>query len=225
MTMASEAGGGERPPGSTVSATSILWNSTKSIFKSVTKKSESAPSEGFAQMRERIQSRHSTPSTVSTIPVTLDTRTISPSELLPRQPFVSPQTASTEIQRYQSLDDSLTPRSNSDQSDLDPFMLFTSTPQKVCDQELYYQKLHWQTKLRGSSIQMLDSLNEEQRKQVDDGVRSYINDPTKTVDQTISQGMNCIVDTYMSSTSLNQSDSLVAAVSATTRFDTASRGL
>merc|ERR1711904_708049 len=57
-------------------------------------------------MREWIQSRHSTPSIATTIPVTSDTRIISPSELLPRQPFVSPQTASTEIQRYQNLDES-----------------------------------------------------------------------------------------------------------------------
>ena len=224
--MASERGDGGRPPGS--SSWGIIASSFSSITHSLTKLPGSASRRSPVQLRERLQPRQSDLCT-ATEPASFLAATPTTSEPSSYHGLVTPD---SEIQQYQNLDESLTPPSRT--ASIDPSTLFSpmiasiNTRQSKASSapsERALRKAHWALHTGPAYVKFYQNLDATTRACIDSDVNKYVNDRTKTFDETLLYGKRLLNNAQVTQDHLTRSDSLVAAVPAVTRFANEDMGI
>ena len=159
-------------------------------------------------MRERLQPRQSDLCT-ATEPASFLAATPTTSEPSSYHGLVTPD---LEIQQYQNVDKSLTPRSRISSIDLStlfsPMIASTNTwKSKSLSKEstalekqsraAFHQKLHWQLHTGATYIRIYQNLDETTCAQIDSDVNKYVNNPTKTFKEIVLYGKGALNNAYV----------------------------
>lgn len=117
-------------------------------------------------------------------------------------------------------------------SSIDPSTLFSNNldnDERVLKRKLerqkQLQKQQWFLRLPNHILEIYRDFHPTSQEQVDFEVKSYVKDPTKTVNEVVNFGMRAIYNKFITPDPISQSDSLVAVVLEETRLANQEMGM